>query len=84
MKYHYCSYWGTWSRRLSSDHPYGPIVEVNLTPIRDCSYDKRWDDEVKPIVIRTHCTASSGGDRNTNVLPFEVGERTWFVSLARS
>jgi len=73
-KYHYSSYWGTWSRRLSSDHESGPYVEVNLTPIKDANYASRWDDEVIPIIIRTHCTASTPRDIDTNILPLAVGE----------
>jgi hypothetical protein len=73
-KYHYSSYWGTWSRRLSSDHKHGPYVEVNLTPINDCNYASRWEDEVEPIIIRTHCTPSSGRDIDTNILPLRIGE----------
>jgi len=60
-----------WSRRLATDHRDGPIIEVNLTPIRGRS---DWDKEVKPIVFRNHCTRDSRGDKNVVELPEGVVE----------
>jgi hypothetical protein len=83
-RYHYCSYWGTWSRRLIDNLDLslcdkaswlpGPIVEVNLTPIGDCRYSQQsaWDEEVAPVIVRSHCTASSGRDEDVDELPQEV------------
>lgn len=63
----YSSYWGTWSRRLSNNHPSGPFVEVNLTPIKHC-YSSTWKDDVAPIRIRFHGTAPSRNDKLTGEL----------------
>jgi hypothetical protein len=71
MEYHFCSYWGTWSRRLSENHPIGPFVEVNLTPIPN-SYSSTWQSDVAPIRIRAHGTASAKRDINTDTLPDDV------------
>lgn len=74
-KFHYSSYWHTWSRRLAeSNKPlFCGIVEVNLGPIPGC-FSSTWDYDVKPIRIRAHGTSSSRGDIDTDVLPESVKE----------
>lgn len=70
LKYHFSSYWGTWSRVLSDTDPRGPIVEVNLTPL---GYSQgNWDAEVRPVRIRFHCTPSGDRDIHTDELPDNV------------
>ena len=73
--FHYSGYWGSWSRVLCEDHPQGPFIEVNLTPIPNC-YDSTWGNHVAPIRIRAHGTARDyrkfGGDKKTDQLPEEV------------
>jgi hypothetical protein len=66
-----CGYWHTWSRILSTRHPQGPYVEVNLTSV---SGNKSWETDVKPIWIRMHCT-SRKDDLIVSELPSEVRER---------
>ena len=80
MEYHFCSYWNTWSRRLSENNPHGPIIEVNLTPLSyGCPVSRcretnntPWACDVAPIHIRAHGTASAKRDINTDTLPDDV------------
>lgn len=67
-RFHYCSYWRTWSRVLSTNHPQGPYVEVNLTPIPNC-HESTWQDDVAPVRIRAHGTDRKPGDKDTHTLP---------------
>jgi len=75
--FHFSGYWQTWSRVLSENHPQGPFVEVNLTPI-PCSYIHAytWKKEIAPIRIRAHCTpryyGALGGNKRAYVLPENV------------
>lgn len=74
--FHYSGYWGSWSRVLSTDHPRGPFVEVNLTPIPG-NISSTWDNHVRPIRIRFHGTARdhSGmpmSDKDVAELPKEI------------
>lgn len=69
--YYYSSYWGTWSRVLSNNHPKGPFVEVNLTPI-PCCHSSGWENDVAPIRIRFHGTAREEGDKVTDRLPESI------------
>lgn len=64
--YRYSSYWGTWSRVLSIDHPEGPYVEVDLTPVGD-----QWV-RVRHINIRAHRTPLQSNDKLVTELPAEV------------
>ena len=70
MRFHYSSYWGTWSRVLSESHPAGPFVEVNLTPCCDT-----WQNNVEPVRIRAHGTARGERDQETDTLPNDVREQ---------
>ena len=65
--YKFSGYWRTWSRVLAVDHPEGPFVEVNLTPINSWA----WNEDVRPIRVRAHCTAisRSQGDIFVHELP---------------
>jgi hypothetical protein len=65
-RFHYCAYWGTWSRVLSANHPHGPYVEVNLTPVATF---RDWQSEVAPIRIRAHGTQRGPEDKDTHQLP---------------
>lgn len=65
--FHYSSYWHTWSRVLSTSHPRGPFVEVNLTPI-----NRDWENHVAPVRIRFHGTPPSDRDIVNDALPPEV------------
>ena len=71
MKYHYSSYWHSWSRVLSDNHDHGPFVEVNLTPhgIRGSAADWR---RVAQIIIRVHGTTRDPNDQETDRLPREI------------
>lgn len=64
--FHFSSYWQSWSRVLSENHPHGPFVEVNLTP------NLKWDEDVKPIRIRFHGTARGENDKVVAELPVEI------------
>jgi hypothetical protein len=70
MMYHFSGYWRTWSRVLGIKD--GDIIELNLNPI-PCS-TRTWANDVAPIIIRRHCTASGRADRWTPELPGEVRE----------
>ena len=63
-KYVYSYYWRRWSRVLDQDGIW--ITEVNITGIGN-----NWDD-VRPIIIRKHCTARNRLDRFSNDLPIEI------------
>lgn len=67
--FHYCAYWGTWSRILSNEK--GNVVEVNLTPINSC-YSSSWENDVLPIKFRSHGTSPGDRDRFEKELPAEV------------
>lgn len=76
-KFHYCAYWGTYSRILSNDHRLpefpnhlGSIVEVNLTPVNPY-YQEGWDRN-KDIIIRRHGTSPGKNDQFYAVLPPEI------------
>lgn len=69
MKYHYSSYWKTWSRVLSEEN--GHYVEVNLTPIPCCTAST-WERDVWPPKIREHCTPRAQTDIDTDELPEDV------------
>ncbi len=62
----YNSYWRNWSRVLSTNHPNGPFVEVNLTPINS------WANDVSMIRIRLHGTARDPNDKLVENLPHEI------------
>lgn len=68
--FHFSSYWRNWSRVLSSTHPGGPFVEVNLTPIPNC-YSDSWE-RVENKIIRVHGTARDEKDIVTDTLPAKV------------
>lgn len=68
-KYHYCSYWGTWSRILG-ELPNGQVVELNLTPVGNSA--ETWKDAVASETIRVHGTAPGLNDRFTDALPESV------------
>lgn len=68
--FHYSSYWRSWSRVLSTDHPHGPFVEVDFTPIGG-GVGADWS-KVRSISIRTHCTPRDAGDIDQDILPDEV------------
>lgn len=68
--FHFSSYWQRWSRVLSSTHPNGPYVEVDLVPIPN-SYDNSWAT-VENTIIRVHATESKESDIITCVLPSKV------------
>jgi len=70
-KFHYSSYWGSWSRVLS--HEGNCYVEVNLTTIPNCS-SSSWEDDVAEVVIRRHYTARRHGDIDTDELPRDIHE----------
>ena len=57
----YSKYWGSWSRVLSTRHPKGPYVEVNLTPIAGW-HSSSWETDVVPIRIRFHGTRYEKGE----------------------
>lgn len=65
--FHYSSYWGTWSRVLT---PYSGnwVLELNLTPVNP-SYDRSWEETVRPIIFREHLTALNRQDELTESLP---------------
>ncbi|MDB5254069.1 MAG: hypothetical protein JWL80_135 [Parcubacteria group bacterium] len=65
--FHYSSYWRAWSRVLSTNHPNGPYIEVDLTSMS-------WDT-VARINIRSHGTRRDDMDRNEEKLPAEVKAR---------
>ena len=73
-RYHYCSYWGTWSRVLCDPSDRLPgfegcFVEVNISGVN------RRPEEAAEIRIRKHFTARSYGDKETDILPLEVKSR---------
>ncbi len=70
--FHYSAYWHCWSRVLSTSHPKGPFVEVNLTALGGDMSDRSWAQQVKPIRIRFHGTARERNDQQTETLPPEV------------
>ena len=65
MKYHYSSYWGSWSRVLSEEGM--EFVEVNLTPVRGYGWDDVW-----PATIRRHGTMRKVRDIETDKLPHDI------------
>ena len=65
--FYYCSYWGRWSRVLSTEN--FNYVEVNLTPIPGST--ETWAD-VAEIRIRKHCTARGKNDLIMSELPADV------------
>lgn len=69
-KFHYCAYWGTWSRMLGRrpDHNFY-TVELDLTPVNGDSGN--WA-RVRDIWIRAHCTSPGKNDEDTNRLPIEI------------
>lgn len=71
--YHYSGYWHSWSRVLSTNHPDGPFVEVNLTPIHGDS--RGWASEVRPVRVRFHGTSREERDKIVEQLPPEVRTR---------
>jgi len=73
MTFHYSSYWRNWSRVLSTNHPSGPFVEVDLTPINgwNCSYQGHVD-KVRSVNIRRHGTARNKRDFDVAKLPADV------------
>lgn len=64
-RFHFCSYWQTWSRVLSAKG--GWYVEVDLTPINAYRTDS-WE-KVAQTNIRRHCTPRQRGDIETDHLP---------------
>lgn len=73
-RYHFSSYWRTWSRVLLVKHREFQTVELNLTPING-----NWSQDVLPVIIRVHSTQPSPRDLSTPRLPIDVwkllGER---------
>lgn len=67
--FRYCGYWHSWTRVLSENHPKGPCIEVNLTPIPNC-YSSTWANDVAPIRIRAK--GLSSGDKMADQLPEDV------------
>jgi len=70
----YCSYWRTWSR-LIAFNPYlhYTALELNLTPIGGLDpRNREWDERIRPVVFRIHCTARGQRDRVTLSPPEEV------------
>ncbi|MBX4189341.1 hypothetical protein KW785_01960 [Candidatus Parcubacteria bacterium] len=59
---------------LSTDHPTGPFVEVNLTPIGGFSPGVAWKDLVQPIRIRSHETSLDPRDKRVEVLPENISQ----------
>lgn len=57
--FHHSKYWGTWSRVLLQQGVW--YVEVNLTPINP-TLSGSWEAQVRPIIIRRHCTLLSAED----------------------
>lgn len=72
MSFHYSSYWRSWSRVLSTDHPHGPFVEVDLTPTGGNTGN--WD-KVRSVNIRSHGTARDTGDIEQDTLLDEVWDQ---------
>ena len=72
--FHYSSYWGTWSRVLSTSDPNGPFVEVNLTPTNGWNRGYSFEDDVSRIRIRFHGTVRDRNDKVVPVLPDYVKE----------
>lgn len=79
--FHHSRYWGTWSRVLLQPgsmvdgRMYGDYLEVNLTPVNgrcDNSTQKLWDEQVKPIILRRHCTAPESGEMQAKLPPMVV------------
>lgn len=70
--FHYCSYWGTWSRVLKVyEHS---VIELNLTPINGSQ--REWDEQVKPIEFCAHGTMFDfRSDDIVEELPPQVRER---------
>lgn len=75
--FHFCSYWGTWSRRLKeyNEGPVKGIIELNLTPRTPIKGQKDWKEQVIPIIFQVHFTAPSRQEQNEKELPLEVLER---------
>lgn len=76
--FHYSSYWGTWSRILSREirgkYKALSIIEVNLTPIRNC-HSSEWQKDVAPIVFREHGTMPGNSDKFERELPDYILEQ---------
>jgi hypothetical protein len=70
-KFYFSSYWRNWSRVLTTTHPYGPIVELNLTPVPNCAASG-WETDVAPGIIRCHSTPRSRRDLLLDILPSYV------------
>lgn len=69
-KFHYSSYWGTWSRVLGNRPDYTfYTVELDLTPINGDSGN--WA-RVRDIWVRAHCTSRDKKDQETSRLPVEI------------
>lgn len=69
--FHYCSYWGKWSRILSVKN--GHFVELDLTPINS-GIKENWRS-LGNFNIRYHCTSPDKGDIFTHTLPEHILER---------
>lgn len=67
MKFHYSSYWGTWSRTLGRRDFY--TVELDLTPVNGDRGD--WA-RVRDIWVRQHCTSPGRNDVDVSKLPADV------------
>lgn len=70
----YSKYWGKWSRLLKTNEGesgFAKYIEVNLTPINP-SFSQSWEEQIIPIVLRTHCTQREKGEGPFVTLPPEV------------
>lgn len=77
--FHYCSYWGNWSRILQEGTPHndGRHIEISVTAINGTTeYDWRI---IKELRIRAHGTTRSPRDKFVGTLPQHALEhmREW-------
>ncbi len=67
-KFHYSSYWHTWSRNLAQEN--GIFVELDLTPVN--GFDRGNVAEIRQQTIRSHSTRREKRDIDTDELPVDV------------
>lgn len=66
--FHYCSYWGNWSKVLTSYVDSNGILELNLTPINP-TLQSSWEESIRPVVFRNHRTSLEEKDKLLAELP---------------
>ena len=69
-KYHYCSYWHTWSLVLKADG--WDVWELDMVPTNWAHGAHADWARTEAGEVRRHCTPIAAGDRFTDELPAEV------------